>query len=132
MTARNVNGGIPCRMTEAKGYAPKRGTPRKELLISGIYSHAAEWEGFEYNEDDVSAAHGVPMPAFTEYRPVGMIKQAPACRVDYKGKGPAGGRKCPRTYMGAAHRHMKHSESVKVYFSISDDAITLMPRLGHG
>ena len=131
MTMTNPNGGVSCRMTEAKGYAPKRGTPRNKLLISGIYSHTTEWGNKEsYNKDNISAAHGVPPPKFNQWNPVGMLRQAPACRVEYKGTGPAGGRKCPRGYIGAAHRHMKHGDSVKVYFDISDDAITLAPRSG--
>ena len=59
-----------------------------------------------------------------------MIRQLPALRKDYKGKNIAGGRKVLTSYIGKAHKHMKHGDSVKVYFDISDDAITLAPRSG--
>ena len=127
--ARNVNGGMPCRMTEAKGYSRRKPHGRKRYnRVSGIYSHATEWEGFEYNEDHVSAALGVPMPKFKAYNPVGMIKQAPACRVDYNGKGPAGGRKCPSSYLGAALRTRKEPLGMRVYLRIEGTAIRMSPQ----
>ena len=116
----NVSGGQTCTMTEARGYARKGDS---ELLVSGIYSGAAPWP-FEYNEDDT--VHAEPMPKFKAYNPVGMIKQAPACRVDYKGKGTAGGRKCPRGYIGAAERAPKGAgKGVKVHFCVDSTKVTM-------
>jgi hypothetical protein len=45
-----------------------------------------------------------------EYKPVGMIKQAPACRKDYKKKNPAGGRYIPVSYLGAGIRNSVDSK----------------------
>lgn len=36
------------------------------------------------------------------YKPVGMIKQLPALRSEYRRKNPAGGRMIPVSYIGAA------------------------------
>ena len=120
----NVNGGETCAMTEARGYA-RRGD--SELLVSGIHSGAAPWP-FEYNEDDT--VHAEPMPKFRAYKPVGIIKQAPACRKDYKGKGPGGGRKAPRGYIGAALREPKSWTSglegnARVHFCVDSTKITM-------
>ena len=115
----NVNGGANCRMVQAVGYSRTGGG---EELVSGIWTHAVPLE-FEYDEDSIVVPD--PMPKFTAYKPVGIIKQVPACRLDYKGKGSGGGRKCPRGYIGAAHRHMRHGESIRVYFAVNSDKVTL-------
>ena len=130
----NPNGGVACRMVAAPGYLrkpPRWNRGNLKLNLAGIWSHTTEWP-FEYSEDDVIVPD--PMPKFTAYKPVGMIKQAPACKRDYKGKNIAGGRKCPSTYIGAALRlpkdPMKGIEDyrdVSVLFSIGSDTISLTP-----
>lgn len=99
----NSNGGKPCTMREAVGYSKKM--PRGELLVSAIWSLAAAWQGFEYQQDDIQIPEAAPKLA--EYQPVGMITQLPACRADYTAKNGAGGRKAHSGYLGAAYRTPK-------------------------
>ncbi len=108
----NINGGQTCNMTEAAGYAQraprygKGGSRDMVELVTGVWSHAVPWP-FEYNEDDIAFTNADLLPKFKEYKPVGIIKQAAACRLDYMGKGPGGGRKVPRNCIGAALRAPK-------------------------
>ena len=73
-----------------------------------------------------------------EYKPVGMIKQPPACRKNYKGKNPAGGRKLPTSYIGAAvrwsskpkwERGIESNMDVQVRFIISDATLQMIPEI---
>ena len=131
----NPHGGAACRMTAAPGYSKSSGG---ELLVSGIWSHATEWT-FEYVETDI-VPPPEPMPKFTEYKPVGMIAQAPACREDYKGRNAAGGRKCPPGYIGAGLRApqqerwtkgLENLNDISVLFGIRDNAVLLSPNKNH-
>lgn len=126
MTSKNTNGGAKCIMREAVGYSRKG--LQENLLVSGIWSRTIRWQGFEHkkiSKHDLPPAH----KKFTPYKPPGMLSQLPALRHDYKAKNAAGGRKCPSSYIGAAHKHIPHSEHVSIRFTIADDRIAMRPQL---
>ena len=98
----NINGGAPCTIREAPGYSKKL-LANGRFLVSGIYSVAATWQGFEYDEASIGMCEAATAKP-REYKPIGLITQLPACSNDYKGKNSAGGRKTLSGYIGAAYR----------------------------
>lgn len=124
----NSNGGKPCTMREAVGYSKEM--PRGQLLVSGIWSLAAPWQGFEYQEDAVRIAEAAPRLA--EYQPVGMIAQLPACRADYTTKNSAGGRKALSGYLGAAYRTPKDwTSGLGVGYRMGAKEVQVRMRIDH-
>lgn len=128
----NVNGGRTCTMTQAAGYAAPKNVGTDGLLVSGIADRSCfPWPDFYYDDDDLVEA--VVMLKFTAYNPVGIIKQVAACRLNYKGKNAAGGRKC--NGLGAASRSPKTWESgiegnqgdIRVRLVIDDGVIAMGP-----
>ena len=62
-----------------------------------------------------------------EYKPVGMIKQLPALRKDYKRKNEAGGRYIPVTYIGRGLVHNITAPWERGIESIHDISILFVP-----
>lgn len=134
----NINGGAVCIMRAVPGYLKAKVEVRAisslasddamRELPSGVWSFATTWEW----PGLVHATKGALPPdhkTFRTYKPQGMIQQVPACRRDYKGKNITGGRKCPPSYIGAAHKHIPDSEQVSVRFRINNERVGMRPNV---